>query len=421
MQKNLTPHIDHFDLIVVGAGASGMMAAIIASRAGKKVLLLEKLSSIGAKLRATGGGRCNITNTLSNEDFMECFGREGRFMSYALEAFDHHALITFFASISVQCHAPDGQRVFPLTHDASTVILSLEEEMKRLGVMVLCSQKVEKLDQKEGHIIGVTTSSQSFKAFHVILATGGLGYPQLGAEGDGFALTSALGHTITELYPAMIPLYTKEHWVKNCRADTIPKVKLRIDLPKAKKLRAQGDLIFTSKGIRGPVVLDFAREITPLLEKHGEVPILANLTKGLDEDQIRQHLKNEILKNRDLSILLHVSTLLPQPVAKELCLLINVDPDTHFGKLSGLQKDKLVQLLAWTPLTIIGHEGFKSAMITRGGISLKEIDPKTLESKLIRGLFFCGEVVNLDGPCGGFNLQWSFSSGYLAGYLGEVV
>lgn len=292
--------------------------------------------------------------------------------------------------------------------------------MKRLGVTLLCSQSVECLEQIDGQIVGVKTATQSFKAPHVIVATGGLGYPHLGTEGDGFNFASALGHTITELYPAMLPLFTKETWVKNCRSDTIAKAHFRVNLPKV-KITASGDLIFTSKGIRGPVVLDFAREITPLLEKYGEVPLLLNLVKGLNEEQIREHLKNEISKNRDASVLLHVSTLLPQSIAKELCLLANIDPDTHFGKLEGIQKEQLIKLLTNTPLTIIGHDGFKSAMITRGGVSLKEIDQKTMESKLIKGLFFCGEVVNLDGPCGGFNLQWSFSSGYLAGNFTEVL
>ena len=192
---------------------------------------------------------------------------------------------------------------------------------------------------------------------------------------------------------------------------------MRVDLPKHKRLKAVGDLIFTSRGIRGPVVLDFAREITAILEKQGEVPLLVNLTKGLNAEQIRAHLKGEALKNSEASILLHVNTLLPLSVAKELCTNAQITADERFSKLSGQEKDRLITLLAWTPLTVVGHDGFKSAMITRGGVCLKEICPKTMQSKLVKGLYFCGEVMNLDGPCGGFNLQWSFSSGYIAGQL----
>lgn len=409
-----------YDLIVVGGGAAGLIAAITAARRGKKVLLLEKLSHIASKLKATGGGRCNLTNTLSNDDFMGRFGRNGRFMTPALNALDHKALIAFFAEIGVESHAPDGYRVFPISHSAQTIISALAEEMNRLGVTVECSARVESLLSDGERISGVATSTKTYHAPHVIIATGGLGYPQLGAEGDGFKLSSQVGHKVTELYPAMMPLKTKESWGESCRADTIAKVQIKIDLPKAKGIYASGDLIFTSSGIRGPVVLDIAREINPFLSKHGEVPILINMTKGLNEEQLRNHIKKEIDKHPEQFILTHIKTLLPESVGRALCTLADADPDKGFNKLEGIQRDRLIKLLAWTPLTITGHDGFKMAMITRGGVSLKEISPDTMESKIIKGLYFCGEVMDLDGPCGGYNLQWSFSSGYLAGHLGEV-
>jgi predicted Rossmann fold flavoprotein len=289
--------------------------------------------------------------------------------------------------------------------------------MQRVGIDVLCSQKVEKILSEENQITGIQTSTETFLAPCVIIATGGLGYPVLGAEGDGYSLASELGHKTTELHPAMMPLRTKEEWVQNCRADTIAKAELRVDMKKHKKLKASGDLIFTKSGIRGPVVLDFAREITPLISKYGEVPILLNLTKGMNEEQITKHLKEEALKNQDATMHELISTLLPTPLALELCLLSEVGPDAKLKTTSGGARAKLINYLAWTPLTITGHDGFKMAMITRGGINLKEINPKTMESKIIDGLYFCGEIMNLDGPCGGYNLQWSFSSGYLAGKL----
>jgi predicted Rossmann fold flavoprotein len=406
-----------YDVIVVGAGAAGIMAAITAARRGKKVLLLEKLSKIAAKLKATGGGRCNLTNTLSNEDFMARFGRNGRFMTPALNALDHKALIAFFAEIGVESHAPDGYRVFPVSHTSMSIITALEAEMERLGVHLITSARVEKLEHNGERVSGVSTSDHTYSASHVIVATGGLGYPQLGAEGDGFGIASKAGHKITELYPAMMPLRTKETWVAECRADTIPKVEIRIDLPKAKGIRASGDLIFTQNGIRGPVVLDVAREITPLIEKYGSVPLLINMTKGLNEEQLRAHIKREIDRHPEQSVLTHMMTLLPEPLCRALCTLAKADPDKGFNKLEGMARDTLIKLLAWTPLTVIGHDGFKMAMITRGGVSLKEISPDTMESKILKGLYFCGEVMDLDGPCGGYNLQWSFASGYVAGDL----
>ena len=406
-----------YDLIVVGSGAAGMMAAIRAADDGKQVLLLEKLSKIGAKLKATGGGRCNLTNTLDSETFMSRFGREGRFMTPALEALNYRDLMAFFKQIGVESHAPDGFRVFPVTHSSTTIIHALEEEMKRLGVEVLCSQKVETLEHDGECVTGVSTQTNTFHAPSVIIATGGMGYPVLGAEGDGYRLAESIGHQVTEIYPAMMPLKTKERWVASCRADTIPKVQLIVNLKKYKKLQAKGDLIFTKEGIRGPVVLDFSREITPLLSKLDEVPLLMNLTRGMNEEQIREHMKQEIARNPHRNTLELVQTLLPEALSRALCTLADADPALGFNKLPGTTRDKLIKLLAWTPLTITGHDGFKMAMITRGGISLKEIDPKTMQSKKLKGLYFCGEVMNLDGPCGGYNLQWSFASGYLAGAL----
>ncbi len=406
-----------YDLIVVGSGGAGMMAAIRAARDGKSVLLLEKLPRLASKLKATGGGRCNLTNRLDDESFMGSFGKNGRFMTTALRSFNHMDLIEFFSSIGVESHSPDGFRVFPTTHNSTTIINALISEMSRVGVEVATSQRVESIDIVDGRVVGLSTVDSHFRSANVIIATGGMGYPQLGAEGDGYDMAKQIGHKITALFPAMMPLKTREGWVSRCRADTIPKVKMIVDIKKYRKLQATGDLIFTRDGIRGPVVLDFSREITPLLDKLEEVPLLVNLTKGMNEEQIRTHLKREVSSNphRDISTL--VETLLPRSLALILCELAEVKSSDSYGKISGMVRDELIKLLAWTPLTIVGSDGFDKAMITRGGVSLKEIDPQTMQSRKIRSLYFCGEVVDLDGPCGGYNLQWAFSSGHLAGGL----
>jgi len=412
-----TSDMNKYDVIIVGAGAAGMIAAITAATNNNRVLLLEKLSTIGSKLKATGGGRCNLTNTLSNDEFMSHFGPEGRFMSPALNALDHKELQNFFRTIGVETHSPDGFRIFPVGHDSKSIIVALQREMQRVSITVMCEQKVIALEHNELRITAIRTIDDTFIAKNIIIATGGMGYPVLGAEGDGYHLVESVGHTVTELHPAMMPLKTKENWGANCRADTIAKVEMRVDIKKYKKLFARGDLIFTKQGIRGPVVLDFSREITPLLSKFGEVPILINMIKGMNEEQIRNYFKSELNRNKSQTTLSLVESLLPTSVAIELCKLAQADSELTLKKLSGIVRDNLIRLLANTPLTINGHDGFKMAMITRGGISLKEIDPNTMKSKKMAGLYFCGEVMNLDGPCGGYNLQWSFASGYLAGKL----
>jgi len=408
---------DIYDVVVIGAGAAGMMSAITAAKGSNSVLLLEKLPQIGAKLKATGGGRCNLSNTLSQEEFMEKFGRDGRFMQDALKAFSREDMQNFFNAIGVQTHAPDGFRIFPTSHSSSTILSALSKTMLDLGITLECSQKVEKILYNNSKIEGVQTHSKLYKCHKIILATGGLGYPVLGAEGDGFELSKPLGHSHTKLYPAMMPLHTKEDWVSECRADTIAKTTMKVDMKKHKNLVAHGDLIFTKKGIRGPVVLDFAREITPLIEKYTQVPTLVNLTKGKNEDQILKEFKKtqELIPQADILTL--VNSLLPKALSQEILKMCGISFHEKLKTMDGSDKEKLLKTLAWTPLTINGHDGFKMAMITRGGIKLNEIDPKTMQSKSIEGLYFCGELINIDGPCGGYNLQWSFSSGFLAGKL----
>ena len=403
----------HYDLIIIGAGAAGMMAAITACREGQSVLLLEKLSKIGAKLKATGGGRCNLSNTLSNEDFTDAFGKDGRFMQPAIDAFDHHALRAFLSEIGVETDAPDGFRIFPAGHHSQTVLDALSAEMKRLGAKVTCGQRVTKI-KKTDKYFHVTTESTAYTARSLILATGGKGYPQLGAEGDGYHLVADLGHTTTPIFPAMMPLRVADKWVEKCRADTIANAHIIVNIKKYKNRKAQGDLIFTKQGIRGPVVLDFSREITPLLAKEKEVPILINMTKGMNEAAIQKYIRERLSDTAHYSTVQLLETLLPSSLAQVFCRLAGADPHRGFSKQTGEIRVKLVKLLAWTPLTVVGHDGFDKAMITRGGIKLREIDNHTMQSRLVEGLYFCGEVVDLDGPCGGYNLQWAFSSGYLA-------
>ena len=407
-----------FDVIVIGAGPAGIMASISASKNKKSVLLLEKLPKIAAKLKATGGGKCNLTNTLSNSDFMEKFGKNGRFMSHALETFTASDLRDFFASIGVESHAPDGFRVFPITHSSTIILQALDDELEKQNVYVECNVNIKEI-KKDG-IFSVICENKIYQGKNLIIATGGLGYPTLGATGDGYAYAKDFGHKITSLHPAMMPLFTKEKNFASCKADTIAKAILKVNLPKYKKLKLTGDLIFTNNGIRGPVVLDFARELTPILAEYNEVPLLISFVKGMNEEEIYKYIKDDISKNPTHTILENLNKLLAFSVINEICNICQINPNDKFKNIDGLKREKLIKTLTWTPLTVIGHEGFKNAMITRGGVDLKEIDSKTMQSKIVDGLFFCGEVVNIDGPCGGYNLQWSFSSGYLAGKLGSL-
>jgi len=408
-----------YALIVEDSGAAGLTGAIKAGREGKKVLVLEKLPQIATKLKATGGGRCNLSNTLDNTSFMQSFGKNGRFMTTALSKMNHQDLRDFFTSLNVETHIPDGFRIFPVTHSSTTIIKALTDELKKLNVEIKSEQKVEEILIDDNKITAIKTETTVYHTKNILLASGGMGYPKMGATGDGFDIVKKLGHKVTKLYPAMMPLFTQESWQGNCRADTISKVTIKVNLPqnKFKKLSAKGDLIFTSTGLRGPVILDFAREITPYLDEYKEVPILVNLTHGKNEDEIIKIIKEKSIKEPNKNIVEILSYIIPISLASEFCTICNIDEKSNYKHLKGESKNRLIKILAWTPFTISGHDGFSKAMITRGGISLKEIDPNTMQSKIIKGLYFAGEIVDIDGPCGGYNLQWSFSSGYLAGEL----
>ncbi|AXK49018.1 aminoacetone oxidase family FAD-binding enzyme [Aliarcobacter trophiarum LMG 25534] len=405
-----------YDLIVVGAGPAGIMASISAAKSSKKVLLIEKMPQIALKLKATGGGKCNLTNTLSADVFCEKFGKSGRFIKDALDSFTRDDLVSFFASIGVPTVARDGFRIFPINHSSTIILEALQNELERLCVEVKTDINIEKIEKKDD-IFEVFEKDRVFKSKNLVLATGGLGYSTLGATGDGYIFSKFFGHKITQTSPAMMPLFTKEKNFASCKADTIAKAILKVNIPKYKNLKMEGDLIFTQKGLRGPVILDFAREITPILEKYSEVPLLISFLKGKNEEEIFQHLKNEISKNPTNNILQNLETLLASSVSKEILNICEVDENLRFKQIDGIKREKLIKTLTWTPFTVIGHDGFKHAMITRGGVSLKEIEQKTMQSRIVKGLYFCGEVVDIDGPCGGYNLQWSFSSGFLAGKL----
>jgi predicted Rossmann fold flavoprotein len=400
---------NEFDVIVAGAGPAGIMAAITAAK-NNRVLLIEKLPQIGAKLKATGGGKCNLTNTLPYEDFIAKFGKNGRFMQDAFGEFFNDDLLDFFSSIGVKTHAPDGFRVFPVSHQSVSIVNALKNELDRLKISTLLSTKVLDIMSQNNVVAGVKTDNGDFYSKKLILATGGLGYPSLGAQGDGYDMAQRLSHHVTPTSPAMLPLKLKEDF-STCTADTISNVKISIGLKKHKKLHANGDLIFTREGIRGPVVLDFAREITPLLAQYKEVPIIVNFIKELNQEKLYNLFKT----NPQKQIIEVLGTLLPHNLCIVLCKIMDIEPYFLYSKLLGHKKEILLSTIVATPLNVIGHEGFEKAMITRGGVSLKEIDPKTMQSKLVEGLYFAGEVVDIDGPCGGYNLQWAFSSGFLAG------
>lgn len=401
------------DLVVIGGGASGMVAAISAARSGRKVLLCEKSSSPGRKLLASGGERCNLGNTLSRDAFMERVGRDGRFMGPALDLLGGDLLREFFHDIGVPTVVHDGFRVWPETRKSRTVLAGLLAELERLEVPLALECAVEEAEFVDGRF-RVHHGGGVFESRELVIATGGLALPGSGAAGGGYRFAESFGHRTTPRFPAGVPLVTAEDWTARCTAHTIGKAQLRIALKKPAQRVYTGDLIFTKHGIRGPVVLDVSREISALLEKHAEVPLQMNLCRGKTQEDWQRIFKDWSRGEPGL-VTERLSEHLPLELGEVLCDLADVPAGTQLHRLAGTQRDALIRHLVKTPLTVTGTTGFEGAFVTRGGVRLKEVRPETLESKLQPGLYLCGEVLDLDGPCGGFNLQWAFASGYLAG------
>ncbi|MCK5803188.1 MAG: aminoacetone oxidase family FAD-binding enzyme, partial [Lentisphaeria bacterium] len=392
------------DMAVVGAGPAGLMVAITASRTGQTVTLLERMREPGMKLLASGGGRCNLTNTLTSEQFVERCGRHARFMLPALRRLDSTQLRAFFTDLGVPTHAPDGFRVFPVSHSARDVRDALLNYLSSLGATPLCDTPVVGITRTENEGFVLRTPQREFRAARVVLACGGAGHPNLGGGLTGYELAESLGHAITPLAPAMVPLVTREDWPARCRAHTIPNALLEVKAKGRRGLRADGDLIFTETGLAGPLVLDVAREITPMLE-HGAVYATLRLT-GRSEEWWTHQLTTASNRgeNTPLGEWLEIQGV-PPPLAEVFAELADLPPSRPVSQLGNSGGARLARLAGSTPIEFVSSEGFAKAMVTRGGVAIKSVDPKTLESRLVPKLFFAGEMLDLDGPCGGFNLQ----------------
>jgi predicted Rossmann fold flavoprotein len=414
------------DLAVVGAGPAGLLAAIAAAEGGRRVVLLEQLPRPGVKLLATGGGRCNLTHTLPPDEFPSRFGRHGRFILPALDAFDPDALRRFLGSLSVPTAAPDGLHVYPVSDSAADVQRALVRRARDLGVRLCLATTADALWIEAGALRGLQTSRGRVAAPAVILATGGKGYPDLGATGSGYALAREAGHTIVEPTPALVPLVTRETWPRELAGLALSPARVRIDLPgrppafahglwHGNRAGITGDLLFTHTGLSGPAVLDLSGDVAVLLRDRAEVPLRLDLAPRTTRAEWLARLDSWPLSEGRKTIRTLLAAHFPRALADLLCRLAGLDPATRPAQVSRPARRTLADLLTALPLTVTATEGWDRAMVTRGGVALKEVDPQTLASRLLPGLAFAGEILDLDGPSGGFNLQWAFSSGHLAG------
>jgi len=398
-------------VIVIGAGPAGIMAALSASK-NNEVILIERNDEIGKKLKLTGGGRCNITNNRDIEEFFDKIVTNKKFLYSALYTFTNRDLLEYFSSKGLEYKVEYDQKVFTKSDKADEVIDIFKRDLMKNDVRIYYNTKVKDLIINDDTIKGIVTEEEKeILADKVIITTGGKSHPTTGSDGSMFEILKNHGHTINNFYPALIPLVTKDGFVKNLQGVAMKEVVISTTIKK-KKIQRQGDMIFTHFGISGPGVLKFSSYINKLL-KDGEVDIKIDFLPDISKEEL-----SKIIRGSNKSILNNLKEYLPQNFIKEILNILNLT-EVKVAELKKEDELKLIEYIKEMKLTVEDTITIKAAMVTSGGVSVKEINSSTMESKKIKNLFFAGEVIDIDAETGGFNLQMAFSTGYLAGMLGN--
>ncbi|MBQ8199779.1 MAG: NAD(P)/FAD-dependent oxidoreductase [Lachnospiraceae bacterium] len=401
--------------IVIGGGAAGMMAAVIAARRGNRVKLYEQNEKLGKKLFITGKGRCNVTNNTDCEDLLSNVISNPKFLYSAFYDFDAGACMDFFEEIGVELKTERGNRVFPKSDHSSDIIRALEYEMRRLGVEVHLNSKVKSLLVTDGVCEGIKLSDgKEIKADNVLLATGGVSYPLTGADDSGLRMADETGHKVTELYPALVPLRTREVWCHELMGLSLRNVSAKIKNGKKTLYEGFGEMLFTHFGVSGPLILSASSKITKHLKK-SELMLTIDLKPALTPEQLDKRILRDLESAKNKQFKNALSDLLPSGLIPVVIELSGISPEKKANELTRAERLSFGTLLKNLPLTVYDTADFKDAIITQGGISVKDINPSTMESKRVQRLYFAGECMDVDALTGGFNLQIAWSTGYLAG------
>lgn len=407
------------DLIIVGGGAAGVMAALVAAKKGVTVVLIEKNKSLGRKLAITGGGRCNLTNQADIGELIKNTPGNGRFLYGAFQRFGPEEVIRLFEDeLGVPLKVERGRRVFPASDQAQDVVGAIDRQLRGLGVTVLTSTKVTSIiiDETEKKVSGVRCENgEEIQGLAVIIATGGLSYPGTGSTGDGLHWAEAAGHKVVSCFPSLVPLVTREEWPKQLEGLSLTNVNLTV-WHGQKKLTAEfGEMLFTSFGVSGPIVLSASRLVAPLVaQEPGSVILSIDLKPALDEAGLDLRVQRDFNEFSRKQFKNSLDELLPQKLIPVFIDLSGIEPQKPVHQITREERLGLVRLLKNLSLTIERTRPFTEAIVTAGGVNTKEINPKTMESKIIDGLYFAGEVVDVDAYTGGYNLQIAFSMGYVA-------
>ncbi len=410
-----------YDVIIIGGGPSGLMASVAAAEHGAAVLLVDKGTKLGRKLGISGGGRCNVTNVKETAELISHIPGNGRFLYSAFDHFNNLDIIEFFENLGIALKEEDNGRMFPVSDKASSVVSALISKVRSLGVQIITGSPVAEVLYRNGSVEGTRlTTGKTLSASAVVIATGGKSVPQTGSTGDGYPWAEAAGHTITELFPTEVPILSREAWIKSGELQglSLRDVTLTVWNPKGKRVIAhRGDMIFTHFGLSGPIALrcsQFLRQVQP---KSGTdtVELSIDLFPGLNPQEMEEQLQNKLELEPKKAIRNSLKGLLPERMIPLLLSKAGLDGDTTGHHLPKSGQQTLAALLKRMPVQVYGTRSLEEAFVTGGGVNLKEIDPRTMESKLMPGLFFCGEILDIHGYTGGYNITAAFSTGYTAG------
>ena len=401
------------DVLVIGGGPAGLMCAATAAKRGKKVILIDKNNILARKLRITGKGRCNITNSADISEFIGMVCSNPNFMYSAFYTFTNQDVINFFEEMKVPLKEERGGRIFPVSDSAKDVAEALIEYAKKCGV-ILKKDEVTRILYSDGAVEGVNTkSSGKIECSSVVIATGGVSYPLTGSTGDGYVFATDAGHKIVNPEPSLIPLVVSEKYVTDLQGLSLKNIAIKVKNGSKCVYDDFGEMLFTHFGLSGPVILSASSN----LKKIGEInyKLYIDLKPALDETQLDKRIQRDFEKYINKNFSNSLDDLLPQKLIPVIVKLSGIEPFLKVHQISREQRLTLCHLIKNLEFTITGVRPIEEAIITRGGVSVKEINPSTMESKLVSGLFFAGEVIDVDAYTGGFNLQIAFSTGYLAG------
>ncbi len=405
-----------YDVIVIGAGPAGMIAAGTAASMGRKTLLIEKNEKLGKKLFITGKGRCNVTNAADFDEFMKNIPKNSKFFYSSFNNFSNNDLIELLESLGLKTKVERGGRVFPASDKSSDVIKALERYMNKYKVDIKLNSKILNIIHEDEEVKGALLDNGQFiECSSVILCTGGVSYPQTGSTGDGYEIARKAGHSVSKLMPSLVPLVSKDAFIKDLQGLSLKNVSIKAMAEEKVIYEDFGEMLFTHYGLSGPIILSASFYISDYLRKKKNIKISIDLKPALSEEELDKRIIRDFEKNSNKRFKNALNELLPQKLIPVVIALSGIDETKEIHQITKLERKSMVKLLKGFTVAIEGTRSIDEAIVTSGGINLKEINPKTMESKLVKGLYFAGEIIDLDAFTGGFNLQIAFSTGYAAG------